>query len=473
MKRWNRIDIKLGAVMLGMFFVVLLLLGVVINELFTKFHTQQSHDEAEELASHVVKMLQEQEQTSVDIIGTMAEFSSVDIFLIQADGQFSPRDQVILAQRHYPQGIWDQASLLASHQVVKEFVSQGKWFLLHGKPILDSAGHMNGGVYVVSSLEEMKESIRTIRLMILLTGVGAFIVTLGLVLMLSRKLSYPLLQIEKAARRIAKGEFETRMPVKRGDEIGSLIGAINDLAGELQRYRDTRNEFFANISHELRTPITYLEGYADVLSKGLIEDEDEQRKTLDIIAEESRRLMVMIRELFDLAKMEEGRIDFYPEWVAMNALLEKSAAKVKLRADSKEVELEVRHPEKEQYIWADSNRMEQILMNLLDNAISFTHQGRVMLTLTHGREQVKLEVTDTGPGIPADELPYIFERFYRVEKSRSRQHGGSGLGLSIVKKLVELQGGTVEVNSRVGDGTTFRIVFPSADALEDREKGTP
>lgn len=471
MKRWNRIDVKLGAVMLGMFVAVLLLLGVVMGGLFTKFTTKQSHHEAEELAAHVVHMLQKQSYAANDLIGTMAEFSNVDIFLLRADGTFSKRDAELIRQRQYPDGIWDRPNLLASRQVETEFSADGKWLLLHGKPMTDENGRFIGGVYVISSLEAMKHSIRSIRTMIALTGAGAFLVTLGLVFMLSRKLSRPLLQIERAARRIARGELETRLPVTRKDEIGSLIGAINDLAGELQRYRDTRNEFFANISHELRTPITYLEGYADVLSKGLVHGEEEQRKTLDIIAQEARRLMVLIRELFDLAKLEEGRIDLCPEWVEVNGLLDKSALKVKLRAESKGIGIHVRHPRKEQYVWADGNRMEQILINLLDNAVSFTTKGEIVLSAASEGNRIRIEVSDTGPGIPAEELPYIFERFYRVEKSRSRQHGGSGLGLSIVKKLAELQGGTVEVRSTPGTGTSFILTFPAGDAAEGKGNG--
>ncbi|GIO30119.1 MULTISPECIES: sensor histidine kinase [Paenibacillus] len=471
MNRWNRIDFKLGAVMLGLFIVVLLLLGVVFNGLFTKFTTKQSHNEAEELAAHVVGMLKKQPSASANLIGTMSEFSNVDIFMLREDGTFSERDMRLIRERGYPDGIWDKPSLLASRQVETEFAVNGKWLLLHGKPMQDSGGRFSGGIYVISSLEAMKHSIRTIRMMIMMTGAGALIVTLGLVFVLSRKLSRPLLQIEKAARRIAKGEFETRMPVARKDEIGSLIGAINDLAGELQRYRDTRNEFFANISHELRTPVTYLEGYADVLAKGLIRDEEEQQETLGIIAREARRLMVLIRELFDLAKMEEGRIDLCPEWVDVNELFDKSALKVKLRAEDKGVAVRVSHPEKELHLWADVNRMEQILMNLLDNAVTFTSEGEIVLAATREKDRIRIEVRDSGPGIPAEELPYVFERFYRVEKSRSRQYGGSGLGLSIVKKLAELQGAAVEVRSRLGEGTSFAVVFPAGACAEEKGIG--
>jgi signal transduction histidine kinase len=346
--------------------------------------------------------------------------------------------------------------------VEKEFTSGNKLYLLHGKPIMDENNHFTGGVYVVSSLESMKESIRSVRNLLLFSGLGALLLAVGLIFILSKKISNPLLQIVAATRKIAKGELNTRVTVTSKDEIGSLSAAINDLARELQRYRDSRSEFFANISHELRTPITYLEGYADVLAKGLIEDEAEKQKYLNILSQEARRLTYIIQDLFDLAKMEEGKIDLNLETVVPTKLLESSIHKVELKAKEKGLEivsrLEQVHP-----IQIDRIRMEQILLNLLDNAIRYTVQGSITVTLAQKEKFVIFEIADSGPGIPEEELPYIFERFYRVEKSRSRQFGGTGLGLSIVQKLVELQGGSIEVKSVVGKGTAFIISFESKD----------
>jgi signal transduction histidine kinase len=236
--------------------------------------------------------------------------------------------------------------------------------------------------------------------------------------------------------------------------------AINDLAKELQRYRDTRSEFFANISHELRTPITYLEGYADVLSQGLVEDEFEKKKYLDIISHEAKRLARLVHDLFELSKMEEGKIDLKLESIALSALIHQVVLKVELAIKEKGLEvIELVLPNCS--IIGDGVRMEQIVLNLLDNAIRYTPTGSVVISLTEENKDILLCIEDSGIGIPEDELPYIFERFYRVEKSRSRQFGGTGLGLSIVKKLVELQGGTIAVSSSLGQGTRFEIRFPS------------
>lgn len=456
--KWNRIDLKLGMAMLALFFVLLLLLGFVINGIFTRFYTESAHKEAHDLATHVARMLEEEQQSSSDFIGTMSEFTGVDIFLLDKSGSRvtgSARDH-----RQYPD-IWDNGTLIRGGMVEKEFYSGGKLYLLHGRPMLDGQRRFNGGVYVVSSLEDMKQSILRIRLALEFSGIGALVLAVGAIFVLSRKLSKPLLRMEAAARRMARGEFEARVPVRDNDELGSLGRAVNELAQSLQHYRDSQSEFFANISHELRTPVAYLEGYADVLAKGLITDEAERQKYFGIISQEAKRLKVIIQDLFELATMEEGRYDLHPALIDPAQLLADAGQMVELKASAKglALRLEIGHAP---FIWADPVRMQQIVLNLLDNAIRYTPNGTITLSLAAAGEHAVIVVEDTGPGIPEAELPFIFERFYRVEKSRSRELGGTGLGLSIVKKLVELSGGELAVASAPGQGSRFTLQFPAA-----------
>jgi len=456
----NRIDLKLGMMIFSLFMVVLFILGFVVNGIISNFYTKEAHKEANDIATHVTAMLQEHNNSKSDLI-TMAEFTGVDIFLVDSQGTFMDSTDKFDTNltEHFPD-IWEKAKLLQGQMIEKEFMSSNKLYLLHGKPLSMGTQSFTGGVYVVSSLENMKDSLQSVRYLLLYAGLGTLLLALGLIYILSKKLSKPLLQIEAATREIAKGELHTRVNVTTKDEIGSLSTAINDLAQELQRYRDSRSEFFANISHELRTPITYLEGYADVLSKGYIEDDEEKQKYLNIISQEAKRLNIIIQDLFDLSKMEVGRIDLNLEFIDLNLLLRSSIHKVELQAKEKGVMIGSQL-EQTQSISLDRARMEQVLFNLLDNGIRYTEHGVITVKLHQQGKRIMITIEDTGPGIPMDELPYIFERFYRVEKSRSRQHGGTGLGLSIVQKLVELQGGLIEVTSIVGQGTIFNISFPN------------
>lgn len=158
--------------------------------------------------------------------------------------------------------------------------------------------------------------------------------------------------------------------------------------------------------------------------------------------------------------MEEGQIKLKREWIDLNRIINIAAEKVRLKAESKRISLQLESNDQVPPIRADRKRMEQVLLNLLENAIRYTEKGRILLKLSGKKEAAVLSVSDTGIGIPKEELPYIFERFYRVEKSRAREYGGTGLGLSIVKKYVEIQGGTIQVESRMGIGTTFTLTFP-------------
>jgi signal transduction histidine kinase len=274
--------------------------------------------------------------------------------------------------------------------------------------------------------------------------------------------------MQKATRKIAAGELETRLSIRGNDEIGFLAEAINDLAVDLQRYRDTRQEFLANISHELRTPITYLKGYTKVVKDGLYETGGERDLYLDIIHDEAHRLEHLVEDLFELAKMEEGKVTLTLEWLDLKHMAEQAVRRVELKAKEKGIQLKINQHGDSYSVRGDEKRMEQIMMNLLENAIRYTDEGEITVHVNEkvGEDAIVFIVEDTGIGIPEEELPFVFERFYRVEKSRSRQYGGTGLGLSIVKKLVELHGGKIRITSQPGIGTRCEVQLPRLPFVE-------
>jgi signal transduction histidine kinase len=306
----------------------------------------------------------------------------------------------------------------------------------------------------------MYQSLDIIEKAVILAGIGAVFLALGFTFILSRKLSNPLLEMEKVTRKIAKGDLNTRVSIGTKDEVGSLANAINDLAIELHRYRSNRREFFANISHELRTPITYLEGYANALENNLYQSEEEKKQYLQIIQQESSRLSKLVNDLFELSKMEEGKVALHFEDVDLVEVVENALLKTKMKAKGKGLHLDFTRLVSIPSIYADGLRMEQIVINLLENAIRYTEHGVIKVKLSSDSNTVRLTIEDTGIGIPEEDVPFLFERFYRVEKSRSREFGGTGLGLAIVKHLVKLQGGTISVKSKVRKGTCFELTFP-------------
>ncbi|MEI2393998.1 sensor histidine kinase [Paenibacillus phytohabitans] len=456
----NIIGSKLGLVIMSVFLIVLLSLGMVIDRMFTSFYYNEMQTETEELASHFTVMAQSKESTTSQMMTTFAEFSNVSIFNILPDGRTNLHSGVHDSADRAFIRTGDLTDIFTGKTVSFLYKDPaGHRYFVTGQPITGEDG-VSSALYVMSSTTSMEESLASVRNILLLAGIGAFTLALGITWIIAVVLSRPLLQMQRATRKIAAGELETRLTIRGKDEIGFLAGAINDLAVDLQRYRDTRQEFLANISHELRTPITYLQGYAKVVKGGLYETEEDKVLYLDIIDQEAHRLQHLVDDLFELAKMEEGRIPLNLEQVNLRQIVDQAVRRVELPAKEKGLLLTASYDDgQEVRVLGDGKRMEQIVMNLLENAVRYTEKGQIKVSLRFTPDSAIFVVEDTGIGIPEAELPFIFDRFYRVEKSRSRQYGGSGLGLSIVNKLVELLGGTIVFTSKVGVGTRCEVAF--------------
>ncbi|WP_138755414.1 two-component system histidine kinase PnpS [Paenibacillus sinopodophylli] len=245
-----------------------------------------------------------------------------------------------------------------------------------------------------------------------------------------------------------------------GNEFSGVLLVLQDVSA-IRRLERMRSEFVANVSHELKTPITAVKGFAETLLGGAVNDEETARSFLQIIFDESDRLNRLIGDILELSKIESRRVPLVFSPVEVDTFVDKSIKLMESEAARKRIELSM-SIEPGLYVEADEDRLRQIMMNLLSNGINYTSEGgRVSLHVEGiGDDYIRIQISDTGIGIPKKDLPRIFERFYRVDKARSRSSGGTGLGLSIVKHLVELHKGTISVTSAVGVGTTFTIELP-------------
>ncbi|OPA75253.1 two-component sensor histidine kinase [Paenibacillus selenitireducens] len=458
----NRIGVKLGLIIMSVFLVVLLTLGFVMNQLFTNFYYKEMKADVEELTAHFAMMASTHDASTDEMINTFAEFSNVSIFLLNTNGELlahSGHHEVTDRAFVHPEDFKKLSEGVLMNEEHRD--PSGTRYFVSAREVLvdqESPNYM----YVLASTEAMDKSIANVRYLLILSGVGAFLLAIGITWFIAQLLSRPLIEMQQATRKISQGKLDTRLEIHSKDEVGSLAATINDLARDLQHYRDSRQEFFANISHELRTPLTYLEGYTQVLKEHLYETDEERDMYLHIVHEEALRMRYLVNDLFELAKMEEGKLELDLKPVDMVDIIHRTIQKVQYQAGEKGLALTFDHESHRPYIMADPQRMEQILFNLLENALRYTEKGNVDVHLDIIKQEVVLTVTDTGVGIPEDELPYIFERFYRVEKSRSRQYGGTGLGLAIVKQWVEKQGGSIQVSSKTNEGTCFEIRFPTS-----------
>lgn len=243
-------------------------------------------------------------------------------------------------------------------------------------------------------------------------------------------------------------------------EFGGVLLVLQDVSA-IRRLERMRSEFVANVSHELKTPIAAVKGFAETLLGGVVKDEETARSFLQIIFDESDRLNRLIGDILELSKIESRRVPLLFSPVELDSFVVKTFTLLEAEASRKGIQL-VKNIEPGLYVEADEDRLRQIMMNLLSNGINYTSEGgRVTVSIqAKDHDHIRIQIIDTGIGIPKKDLPRIFERFYRVDKARSRSSGGTGLGLSIVKHLVELHKGTLYVTSSVGVGTTFTIDLP-------------
>jgi signal transduction histidine kinase len=295
----------------------------------------------------------------------------------------------------------------------------------------------------------------------LLAGFISICLTFIIIFFLSRALTKPLIEMKDATSRISNGDFSVSLPKKGNDELGDLSDSINSLAKELNYMTQERNDFLASISHELKTPLTYIKGYTDIIQKRDLPRE-EQENYLNIILEETTRLSDLIKELFELAKIDKNTFVIQMKRINLREFLSKINSKLSPAFSEKHMTLDISCPD-ELYLMADPVRLEQIFLNLLDNAMKYSHEGaKTDIKVVRNSDYLHITITDNGKGIPEKDLSHIFNRFYRVDKSRTRALGGSGLGLAIVKELVQAHGGKIKVKSEENVGTEFEITLKGA-----------
>lgn len=315
-----------------------------------------------------------------------------------------------------------------------------------------------GYVYMFKDTRDVEDLIAQLNRHFLLATALLLFFMLVIIYFLSKALTRPLIAMKEATTKLSKGNFSVAVPVRSHDELGELAQSIQSLADELNYLKKERNEFLASISHELRTPLTYIKGYADVARRKDLDD-SERSRYLEIIHDESERLNRLLDELFDMARMDLNTFTISKETVQLSSFLRNIHEKVLPAFTNERIQLNLECKD-DLFIDLDPSRFEQVILNLLDNALKYSNEYTVTtIKATECLGRISISIIDQGVGIPPEDISHIFDRLYRVEKSRARDTGGFGLGLSIVKQLVEIQGGTISVKSDLKQGTCFTITF--------------
>ncbi|MCY8364586.1 sensory box histidine kinase PhoR, partial [Bacillus spizizenii] len=246
------------------------------------------------------------------------------------------------------------------------------------------------------------------------------------------------------------------------DEWKGIVLVFHDMT-ETKKLEQMRKDFVANVSHELKTPITSIKGFTETLLDGAMEDKEALSEFLSIILKESERLQSLVQDLLDLSKIEQQNFTLSIETFEPAKMLGEIETLLKHKADEKGISLQLNLPKDPLYVSGDPYRLKQVFLNLVNNALTYTPEGgSVAINVTPREKDIQIEVADSGIGIQKEEIPRIFERFYRVDKDRSRNSGGTGLGLAIVKHLIEAHEGKIDVKSEPGRGTVFTVTLKRA-----------
>lgn len=298
--------------------------------------------------------------------------------------------------------------------------------------------------------------------MIIWCSALAAVILSGIMIYLAAlKITKPLKIMEEGAIQLAAGEQINDLAVHSGDELEKMAKAFNNMKNQISTAENMRRDFMASVSHDLRTPLTSINGFVQGMLDGLVKPQD-YPKYLNIIKTETNRLMGLTGEILESAKIQSGEITLARKYFLVGNTLEEILESTGMRENPKNIELMMDCPDGLE-LYADQYRFKQILINILDNALKYTGKnGKIKLTITPEDGGIKLSVQDNGKGIAPQDLPFIFEKFYRADKSRQEVEGGTGLGLNITKMLVEQHGGRISASSTYGQGTEI-VIFSLAN----------
>ncbi|MBP3039017.1 HAMP domain-containing protein [Bacillaceae bacterium Marseille-Q3522] len=589
MKFWRSVVGKLWFTILLLVSVVLFILTVTLLEYFENYHMNETETELESISHKVAKIIESHELDLGFAISweLLDDVTNATIVLHNEGTHYSPEKENsvhILEKdlRNDP----DLRSVFQGEEIVKRNISLTDYspgnpdhtkMMIIGVPLFQGEKQF-GAVFIYQSVEVMQETSQSTTKFILLAACVAIILTTIFAFFLLTRINAPLRKMREAAFEVAKGKFDTKVPILTKDEIGELaiafnqmgiqlklnINALNqekeqlanilremadgvitfnrngvilitnppaerflknwyyereetdvknlvvpakfkelfqqvidsgkeqmgeialqgrvwgiiisplysnkDIRGAVAVIRDMteerkldklRNDFISNVSHELRTPISMMQGYSEAIVDDIAQSDEEKKEMARVIYDESLRMGRLVNELLDLGRMEAGHFTLKYENVNVSDFLQKIIRKFQGLAKDKQISLAVELQHQELMFLFDPDRIEQVLTNLIDNGLRHTPaSGKIVVKEKSNQRGLFIEVTDSGSGIPEEDLPFVFERFYKADKARTRGRSGTGLGLAIAKNIIEAHKGQISVQSKEGHGTTFSFFIP-------------
>ncbi|WP_245983197.1 sensor histidine kinase [Ammoniphilus oxalaticus] len=454
----TRVTIKLGLLLFGVFLLIAVALGNIVYTFFVSFYVSHVWEElTQRTESHAAVLSDYFNDSTIDHVVRMEVGANFMVVILDSDKNVLGQSDNMTSEHHDYLDMTYEKQMKFGATVEQDWDS--KPFLVDQAPVFQG-GKEAGTVVLFSSTTPIREAIQSLQRILLTIGLASAIIVGGILFLISRMIARPLLVMRQVTSEIAKGNYDFYLPLRGEDEVAQLAHSIHHMSREIQFYQKQRNDFLADIGHELRTPLTYLKGYSELILGHDVSNEEKQ-EYLTVINEQSERLQRLVQDLFDLARIDQGVFSFHWEKICLEDVLTDTLSVVESSMDAKGILIEYCPPEKKIMVKGDRQRLGQVFINILDNARYYTPEGgSVFVRYQRNAAEVIIEIEDTGPGIPKAELPFITERLYRVEKSRSKQTGGAGLGLAISSKIIEKHQGYLQIESAEGEGTTFKVNLP-------------
>jgi two-component system phosphate regulon sensor histidine kinase PhoR len=473
-----RIFLKIIAGVICVLVVALAAVDLLASRVAERTYVESLTSELEE-KSRIIAQLSEGRPAELppEVIAQLAETAGGRLTIIAPDGEVLADSEANPAQMENHAGRPEFVSALAGTvgSDTRRSNTLGVRYRYVAIPVGESA------LRLAVPLRNVDERVDAIRWQLMTAVAVAFIPAVLVAALFARYVSRRLANIIEYTGKLARGELGARLERTGKDELGVLSQQLNETGEKLQKMFEqlqhehveleklerVRKDFVINVSHELRTPLASIQGYTETLLEGALNDPEHNIRFLTIIRQNAERLGRLTADLMTLSRLELKTTKFQFASYRANELLADCIDSMRPMAEKKHVRLLMELAPEGTEVFCDSEAVHQVMSNLMDNALKYTPEGGHIAVsagvIDGGHEELGVRVRDTGTGIPAEELPRLFERFYRVDKARSRQLGGTGLGLAIVKHLVRAMGGSVRVESEIGTGSTFIFTLPVHD----------
>lgn len=329
-----------------------------------------------------------------------------------------------------------------------------------------------GAAFIASSAGSFTMFKQDMIRIFIFAAIFATLISFAAASIMSYRMVLPLREMSAAAANFGKGDFSRRVRVVRDDEVGELAVAFNNMASSLASGESMRRSFIANVSHELKTPMTTIAGFIDGILDGTIPPE-KQKQYLTIVSSEIKRLSRLVRSMLDLSRIDSGELKIHQIRFDLRETMFNTMISFEQLIEDKDIHVAGLDEMESVFVDGDPDLLHQVVYNLVENAVKFVDKGgRISVALTEDEKRVTVKISNTGPGITPDDLPLIFDRFYKTDKSRSMDKNGMGLGLYLVKTIIQLHGGDISVQSVQGQETTFLFWIPKkSDSAKNHLKG--